>query len=89
MSIKKTSAEWRGVIKQLNSRQQWLSSVFLYLLQLHDRIDKEGWIWRGDLIMEAKLEYSGDYIAIRNFHHYVDDEENGNPYNCSFDIIVK
>ena len=39
--------------------------------------------------MEAKLEYSGDYIAIRNFHHYVDDEENGNPYNCSFDIIVK
>lgn len=39
--------------------------------------------------MEAKLEYCGDYIAIRDFHHSIDDEKNGNPYNCSFDIIVK
>ena len=39
--------------------------------------------------MEAKLEYCGDYITIRDFHHYIDDEKNGNPYNCSFDVIVK
>ena len=39
--------------------------------------------------MEAKLEYCGDYIAIRDFCHSIDDEKNGNPYNCSFDIIVK
>ena len=41
------------------------------------------------MIMEAKLEYCGDYIALRDFHHCIDDEKNGNPYNCSFDIIVK
>ena len=39
--------------------------------------------------MEAKLEYCGDYIAIRDFCHSIDDEKNGNPYNCSFDIMVK
>lgn len=39
--------------------------------------------------MEAKLEYCGDYIVIRDFHHYIDEEKNGNPYNCSFDIMVK
>ena len=39
--------------------------------------------------MDAKLEYCGNYIKIRDFHHYIDDEKNGNPYNCSFDIIVK
>ena len=39
--------------------------------------------------MEAKLEYCGDYLAIRGFYHSIDDEKNGNPYNCSFDIIVK
>ena len=39
--------------------------------------------------MEAKLEYCGDYLAIRDFYHSIDDEKNGNPYNCSFDIIVK
>ena len=39
--------------------------------------------------MEAKLEYCGDYISIRDFQHYIDEEKNGNPYNCSFDIIVK
>lgn len=38
--------------------------------------------------MEAKLEYCGDYIVIGDFYHYIDDEKNGNPYNCSFDIIV-
>ena len=41
------------------------------------------------MIMEAKLEYCGDYIALKDFHHCIDDEKNGNPYNCSFDIIVK
>ena len=39
--------------------------------------------------MEAKLEYCGDYLAIRDFYHSIDDEKNGNPYNCSFDILVK
>lgn len=39
--------------------------------------------------MEARLEYCGNYIEITNFHHSVDDEKNGNPYNCSFDIKVK
>lgn len=44
---------------------------------------------RGNLNVDAKLEYCGDYIAIRDFHHYVDDEKSGNPYNCIFDIAVK
>ena len=39
--------------------------------------------------MDAKLEYCGNYIKIRDFHHYIDDEKTGNPYNCSFDIMVK
>ena len=39
--------------------------------------------------MDPKLEYCGNYIEIRDFHHYIDEEKNGNPYNCSFDIIVK
>ena len=39
--------------------------------------------------MEPKLEYCGNYIEISDFRHYIDDEKNGNPYNCSFDIIVK
>ncbi len=39
--------------------------------------------------MEARLEYCGNYIEIMNFRHSVDDERNGNPYNCSFDIKVK
>ena len=38
--------------------------------------------------MDPKLEYCGNYIEIRDFHHYIDDEKNGNPYNCSFDIIA-
>lgn len=44
---------------------------------------------RGNLIVKAKLEYCGDYIAIRDFYHHIDDEKSGNPYNCSFDIVVK
>ena len=39
--------------------------------------------------MEAKLEYCGNYITLKDFHHSIDDEKSGNPYNCSFDIIVK
>ncbi len=39
--------------------------------------------------MEARLEYCGNYIEITNFHHSVDEEKNGNPYNCLFDIKVK
>lgn len=39
--------------------------------------------------MEAKLEYCGNYIAIKDFSHSIVDEKNGNPYNCSFNIIVK
>ena len=39
--------------------------------------------------MEPKLEYCGNYIKIINFHHSVDAERSGNPYNCSFDIMVK
>ncbi len=39
--------------------------------------------------MDPRLEYCGNYIEIRDFHHSIDDEQNGNPYNCSFDIKVK
>lgn len=39
--------------------------------------------------MEAKLEYCDDYIAFIDFCHYIEDEESGNPYNCSFGIQVK
>ena len=39
--------------------------------------------------MDAKLEYCGNYIAIRNFQHYIEEENIGNPYNCSFDIVIK
>ena len=42
----------------------------------------------GEIFMEARLEYCGNYIEITNFRHSVDDEKNGNPYNCSFDINV-
>lgn len=38
--------------------------------------------------MEAKLEFCGNYIEIKNFRHYIGDENNGNPYNCRFDIKV-
>ena len=39
--------------------------------------------------MGARLEYCGNYIEIINFYHSVDDEKNGNPYNCSFDLNVR
>ena len=39
--------------------------------------------------MEPKLEYCGNYIKISNFHHSIENEKSENPYNCSFDIIVK
>lgn len=39
--------------------------------------------------MKARLEYCGNYIEITDFHHSVDEEKNGNPYNCSFYIKVK
>ncbi len=39
--------------------------------------------------MEARLEYCGNYIEIADFHHSVDEEKNGNPYNCAFDIKVR
>ena len=39
--------------------------------------------------MEARLEYCGNYVEITDFHHFVDDEKNGNPYNCAFDIKVR
>ena len=39
--------------------------------------------------MEPRLEYCGNYIEIRDFRHYINEEQNGNPYNCSFDIKVK
>ena len=39
--------------------------------------------------MEPRLEYCGNYLEIENFRHSIDDEKNGNPYNCSFDIKVK
>ncbi|MCR4761158.1 MAG: hypothetical protein K5705_13000 [Oscillospiraceae bacterium] len=39
--------------------------------------------------MEARLEYCGNYLEIIDFHHSVDDEKSGNPYNCLFAIKVK
>lgn len=39
--------------------------------------------------MEARLEFCGNYLEIRNFQHHIEDERGGNPYNCLFDIKVK
>lgn len=39
--------------------------------------------------MDARLEYCGDHLVIRDLHHSVDDEKNGDPYNCSFDMVVR
>jgi hypothetical protein len=36
--------------------------------------------------MKASFEYYGNTFEILNFTHSVEDENNGNPYNCSFDI---
>ncbi len=38
--------------------------------------------------MNAKLEYDGNSIIIDDFCHSLEDEMNGNPYNCSFKIRV-
>ena len=38
--------------------------------------------------MDARLEYCGNSIEIKDFRHYVEDEANGNPYNCAFNIKV-
>lgn len=38
--------------------------------------------------MTAKLEYCGNLIEIRDFIHYEEEEQRGNPYNCAFNIKV-
>ena len=39
--------------------------------------------------MNAKLEYCGNRIEIEEFCHFSEEEERGNPYNCSFRIFVR
>ena len=39
--------------------------------------------------MRPKIEYMGNYLEMTDFCHNIDDEKNGNPYNCSFDIKVR
>ena len=39
--------------------------------------------------MGARLEYCGNSIEITDFFHSVDDEKNGYPYNCSFELNVR
>lgn len=36
----------------------------------------------------AKLEFNGNVFEILDFQHFVEDEKNGNPYNCLFRIRV-
>ena len=38
--------------------------------------------------MNASLEFCGNSIVIRDFVHSIEDEQGGNPYNCSFSIRV-
>ena len=38
--------------------------------------------------MTARLEFLGNYVEIRNFDYCAEEEQWGNPYNCSFDIRV-
>ena len=38
--------------------------------------------------MDARLEYCDNYIEFNDFRHYVEEEINGNPYNCKFNIKV-
>lgn len=38
--------------------------------------------------MKAKLFYCGNLIEIMDFQHNVEDEIDGNPYNCSFSMKV-
>ena len=39
--------------------------------------------------MDPRLEFCGNYLEIKNFQHHIEDERNGNPYNCLFDIKVR
>lgn len=39
--------------------------------------------------MKAGFDYCDNTFEILNFVHSFEDEMNGNPYNCSFDIKVK
>lgn len=39
--------------------------------------------------MDAKLRYCGDSIWIKDFYHNHNEEKAGNPYNCSFQIVVE
>ncbi len=39
--------------------------------------------------MNPKLEYCGNYIEIKDFKHFIEEEKAGNPYNCVFSIKVK
>jgi hypothetical protein len=38
--------------------------------------------------MKASFEYYGNIFEILNFTHSVEDENTGNPYNCSFGIKI-
>jgi hypothetical protein len=38
--------------------------------------------------MNAKLSCCGNSIEITDFSHSIQDEEGGNPYNCTFNIAV-
>lgn len=38
--------------------------------------------------MTARLEYLGNLFEINSFVHSEEDEQSGNPYNCSFNISV-
>jgi len=38
--------------------------------------------------MNAGFKYLGNSFEIVDFQHFIDDELNDNPYNCSFDIKV-
>ncbi len=39
--------------------------------------------------MNARLEFGGNYIEVCDFAHSREDFENGNPYNCVYDLRVK
>ncbi|MBR3267647.1 MAG: hypothetical protein IKI58_02810 [Oscillospiraceae bacterium] len=39
--------------------------------------------------MKARLAYCDNFIEITDFQHFVEEERNGNPYNCAFSIRVK
>ena len=39
--------------------------------------------------MNARLQYRDDFLEFLNFTHNLEDERDGNPYNCSFCIRVR